>query len=253
MAQYASLAAQFYDLYQSEAPPGALEFYREQALRADGPILEPMCGSGRYLLPLLAEGLDIEGSDRSAWMLEACSRRASALKLTPKLHEQSIEDLSPERRCALVFIPSGSFCLLTRAEHVRRALERVYAALLPGGKFVVEIERTQDKPPATTGTWGGRWLDLPDGSKLILSWLTEYSGVEQITRSIQRYEHVQGGRLLATEYEELAVRSYDPQEFSQALQSSGFANIQLLKPYTEEPIDDADEAVIFRCQRPLAP
>jgi SAM-dependent methyltransferase len=37
-------------------------------------ILEPMCGSGRFLLPLLQQGYDISGFDLSSDMLDACRK-----------------------------------------------------------------------------------------------------------------------------------------------------------------------------------
>ena len=46
-------------------PKDAYDFYLSYAKEANGPILEPMCGTGRFLLPLLAAGFKIEGFDAS--------------------------------------------------------------------------------------------------------------------------------------------------------------------------------------------
>ena len=109
MKPYNQLCTEFYDLDKPNEPADAFQFYLEYAQAAQGPILEPMCGSGRFLLPLLARGFDIDGVDASPCMLEACRKRAAQQRLTPKLLEQNLEALELSRRYALAFIPAGSF------------------------------------------------------------------------------------------------------------------------------------------------
>lgn len=245
MLHYGSLATEFYALDKPEAPPDALDFYLSFAREAAGPIHEPMCGSGRFLLPMLAEGLDVSGSDASPHMLDVCRRRAAELGLAPSLTEQRVESLRCERAPALVFIPSGSFGLLLDDEVVRRSLRQVYELLAPGGSLLVEAERLLPLPPETSGNWGGRWVDRSDGSRLILSWLTQYSGTPHITSSTHRYELVKDGRLVESQYEAFNVRSYASDEFRRLLRDAGFLHIRELKPYQREPADETDDAIVF--------
>ena len=149
MASYGKLCSEFSDIDKPEAPPDALDYYLAEAERAQGPILEPMCGSGRFLLPLLARGFDVEGCDASPHMLAACRAQAERLGLNPKLSQQPLERLDLERRFGLIYVPSGSFCLLTDPEHVRKCLQRLRAALLPGGRFVVELRVVRPSSVAT--------------------------------------------------------------------------------------------------------
>ncbi|MEN9577904.1 MAG: hypothetical protein RJA70_913, partial [Pseudomonadota bacterium] len=166
MSQYGKLATEFYQLDKPEAQPDAFDFYASFAREARGPIHEPLCGSGRFLLPLLAEGLDISGSDASAHMLDACSARAERLGLSPELSQQRLETLSLARAPSLMFIPSGSFALLLDDDLVRSALRRAYEVLAPGGLFLVEAELLLPTHPEMSGVWGGRWVERPDGAKL---------------------------------------------------------------------------------------
>jgi SAM-dependent methyltransferase len=247
---YARLCSEFYDLDKPRPPPDAFDFYERYARLARGPILEPMCGSGRFLLPLLAQGLDIEGSDTSPSMLEACRARGRALGLSPALSEQAIETLGFSRRFALIFVPSGSFGLLIDDAQVQAALARVYEALLPGGSFLVEAEHLRPAPPETSGAWGGRWVERADGAKLVMSWLSQYSGAPNLTTSLHRYELVKDGQLLETEYEDFRVRSYAPSEFRALLEKAGFHAIEALRPYAPEPTDDSDDASVFCARKP---
>jgi SAM-dependent methyltransferase len=247
---YGHLCTEFYALDKPAAPPDALDFYVDHARRANGPILEPMCGTGRFLLPLLEQGLDAEGCDHSKDMLAACRARAAELGLSPRLHERSIEDPPRERQFGLVFIPSGSFSLLTNDAVIRSSLRAIHAALLPGGTFVVEVERLQPMPTTTSGTWGGRWIERPDRAKLVISWLTQYSASEGISRSLHRYELIRNGELLSTEFEDFELRFHEPAAFSALLFEAGFTAITPLKPYTSEPPDDSDDGVVFVARKP---
>ena len=249
MTRYGTLCTEFYDLDKPEAPPEALEFYRAFARHAVGPLLEPMCGSGRFLLPLLLDGFDIEGVDVSAEMRAACEERGRARGVSPVVRPGSLEALAPSRQFGLVFIPSGSFCLLTDEKSVELSLRRIHSALLSGGTFVVEVERVPRLPPQGTGTWSGRWVQRSDGAKIVLSALSEYSGIQQILRSVHRYELIRDGKLLATEYEDFDLKFYEPGQFAGTLQSVGFSKIEMWKPYEHTAPDDEDDAVVFSCTK----
>jgi hypothetical protein len=65
MRGYGKLSTEFYALDKPTAPPDAFDFYERYAREARGHIHEPMCGTGRFLLPLQAQGLDISGGARA--------------------------------------------------------------------------------------------------------------------------------------------------------------------------------------------
>jgi SAM-dependent methyltransferase len=249
MSRYGTLSSEFYDLDKPEPLPDAFDFYAELARRARGPIHEPMCGSGRYFLPLLAEGLEISGSDSSPEMLARCRHRAAERGLTPWLSQQTLQSLACSPAPALIFIPSGSFGLLLDDALVTRALQQVYDVLSPGGTFAVEAELLQPAAPETSGVWGGRWLERADGAKLVLSWLTQYSGAANITTSLHRYELLKDGQVLAVEYDDFRVRSYTCAEFRALLGGAGFRDIEALRPYESTPTGDADDAAVFLCRK----
>ena len=64
-------------------------FWRRVASRANGPVLELGCGTGRVTVPLAKAGVDVIGIDRSAAMLErardteAWATRQAAIDLPP--------------------------------------------------------------------------------------------------------------------------------------------------------------------------
>jgi SAM-dependent methyltransferase len=246
MNSYRKLCTEFYDLDKPEPPSEALDFYRNYVRQASGRVLEPMCGSGRFLLPLLAEGYLVDGVDASPHMARACRQRGAAQGLSPIVYEQFLEELDLPNRYRLVFIPAGSFCLLTEMPRARAVLGLLGTHMEPGARLVLEIERLV---PLVAEPWGGRWVDRPnDGARIVISWLRRYDATRRTIESVHRYELIRDGQLLETEWEELNVRLYEPVEFHTLLADSGFTNIRLLDEAGRSA--PGDHSMVFDCRRP---
>jgi hypothetical protein len=248
MNSYKTLCTEFYDIDKPNAPEEALNFYLHYAEQANGPILEPMSGSGRFLIPLLERQYDIDGLDASPYMLGACQERCRNKGLTPVLYEQFLDQLELSRQYSLVMIPAGSFCLITEDLQIKESLQRIYALMLPCAKFVLEIERLISKP-TDLGLWGGRWVERSDGAKILISWLSHYDEAERVSHSIHRHELIKDGQLLKTEYEDFDLRLYDPEEFRTLLEAAGFKEIKILKAHQFQAPDETDESIIFECSK----
>lgn len=177
-----------------------------------------MCGSGRFMLPLLEQGLEVVGTDASPEMLQACREHAAMRGLQPELHLQALEELDLPARFAGVLIPAGSFGLLAAPE---AALRRLHAVMRPGARLVLEFE--PDPPRAED--WNGRWVTCPDGSRIMFSRLARVSADGRVSEGLHRYEHIHEGRLLETEWETFNVRSHTPDGIRQLLESAGFAAV----------------------------
>jgi SAM-dependent methyltransferase len=254
MKSYGRLCTAFYDIDKPAPRAAALAFYAGFAERAGGPVLEAMCGSGRYLLPLLGRGIDVDGIDASSEMLAACRDRTRQSGLAPRLHEQRIEELSLDRRYSLVFVTCGSFALLIDPALARRALERVFQALLPGGTLLLELPLHVERPREDwSGNWGGRWVAGDAGAKIVLSWLSRYSAREGTTRSIHRYELVRDGALVETEIEDWADHHYEVGELTRMLRDAGFGEARFYRDYQlaeDAGRTAAGEEFVVECARP---
>jgi len=248
MNSYKTLCTEFYDIDKPNAPEEALNFYLHYVEKADGPILELMSGSGRFLIPLLERQYDIDGLDASPYMLRACQERCRNKGLAPVLYEQFLDRLELPRQYSLVMIPAGSFCLIAEDLQIKESLRRIYALMLPGAKFVLEIEQLISKP-TDVGLWGGRWVERSDGTKILISWLSHYNDARRISHSIHRYELIKDGQLLKTEYEDFDLRLYDPEEFRTLLEAAGFKEIQTFKAHQFRAPDETDESIIFECSK----
>ena len=218
MQSYGELCTQFYDLDKPTAPELALEWFAAQLAEVNGRILEPMCGSGRFLVPMLQRGLLVDGVDPSGPMLSACRARLTGSEL-PKIElwQQTLETMELPGRYAAAFIPASSFCLLHEPEVAARALERLHAHLEPGAPVLIEFEPPYDTPPSeSTKT-------LNDGARqLRLTINSVYDQTTQIETMTNRYELKQSGRVVQTEDEVLHLRCYKPEQMNALLAQTGF-------------------------------
>ena len=146
MNDYKKLCTEMYDLHKPAVLTDALSFYKNYVKKSAGPVLEPMCGTGRFLLPLSETRIAIDGFDNSVYMLNACKKKCGAKQLVAKLWNQNIGDFDAGRQYALIIIPAASFGLVITDDAVTQSLNRLKVHLLPGGTLVMEIETPSCKP-----------------------------------------------------------------------------------------------------------
>jgi SAM-dependent methyltransferase len=248
LTNYGKLCTQFYDIDKPTAPPGALAFYLEHA-QANGPVLEVMCGSGRFLIPMMQAGIDLDGLDASSEMLGACKRHCAERGLEPRLYQQFLHEMDLPRKYKLAFIPAGSFALIADLAQVREALKRLHDVLLPGGRLLLEVDLHLNRESYSSGNWSGRWVKRPDGAILSLSSLTTHDAQTRIYISLERYEVFKDGQLIETELEEGAGRGYMPGELEALLQEAGFVEVRTFKLLGDQPADETDLEVTIECRR----
>lgn len=106
--RYGNLCVEMYEILHREAPSDELNFYLSYA-QAGKKILEPLCGSGRFLVPFAQKGLDIFGVDSSREMLDKLQAKYPAAKFA----FSTIENFQTEDKFDYIFITSGSMSLFT--------------------------------------------------------------------------------------------------------------------------------------------
>lgn len=248
METYKSLCAQFYDLDKPTAPADALNFYLNYVKNANGPIFEPMCGNGRFLIPMLERGFEIEGADASQYMLSVCREKCNTKKLNPKLHRQFLQQMAFKNRYALIFIPSGSLGLITDVVEVKKCLKILYDHLLPNGKLVFEIE-TIHAVPNDLDSSEERCVYGTNGEKIKLTSVSSYDQETQVLQSIGFYEWFANDKKLQTETENFQVRLYQDKEIEEWLKNTGFKIISCYGDYNRRLSRKGDELIIYECEK----
>jgi ubiquinone/menaquinone biosynthesis C-methylase UbiE len=245
---YLNLCTQVYDLSKPTPPQDAYEFYRSYATSANGRILEPMCGTGRFLLPLVAEGFDAHGFDGSQHMLDALQMKAKAQNLKVNVWQGLVEDLKIQKKYSFIFIPSGSIGLITDIQAAKNALKKFYDLLIDGGALVFEAE-TLKAAPTQPGVWRGSMYPREDGTFILANFL-ELPMKNNVSSTIGRYELVDSNAIIKTEIETLKVRLYEPESLRDMLTEVGFTAIKKIKAFDcEKQPDIDDEVVIYECRK----
>src|SRR2546422_9422646 len=117
-AEYKALLTEAYDLDKPEAPGEALAYYMRHIRACGEPVLEAMCGSGRFLAPLLEAGIDVDGVDASADMLAACAARCEERRIRARTYRQFLHELGLPRRYRLIFAGGASLGLIVDESEV---------------------------------------------------------------------------------------------------------------------------------------
>jgi len=248
IAEYKRLLTQAYDLDKPEAPAEELAHYRRHTPGGDAPVLEAMCGSGRFLLALLADGVAIEGCDASAPMLEACRQRARERGLAePTLHHQLLQDLAIPRRFDLVFCGGGSFGLIADIGDVQRALTALREHLLPGGRLLLEVETPA--AAARTGVWTGRSWTRADGATITLRMITAFDRDTAIETGVGIYELFTNDGPPEVEINNWIRKLWTPDGIEAVLRQAGFELVQLTRAFSNEPYDTSSDMISVLAMR----
>jgi SAM-dependent methyltransferase len=189
-------------------------FWLELARRADGPVLELACGTGRVTGPLVAAGIDVVGLDVDPGMLAWGRRGPFPL---PQLVAADMRGFAFGRKFAAVIIPYNSFQLLTEPSDADACLNRVREHLNPGGLFGLEVTDFQSGAVHAEVEDQVIAEDQLDGIKLTLSGSLSHD----FTTKVSRYQR----RFIADRWEvsDLTnIRSYQRAEATELVTKAGF-------------------------------
>jgi SAM-dependent methyltransferase len=256
---YGLLARWWAEVNRPEA--AELAYLRAAIARFGEPVLDLGCGTGRLLVPLLAEGLDVDGTDISSDMLAFArdAGEAAGIDVAGRLAAQPFDRLDRPRRYATVF-SIGSFAIGGSPERDAVALRRIYDHLLPGGavllsyEVVTEADHARMADPARTypSAWPatGTRATLSDGDELeLLSRAAGYDADPRCQALEIRARLWRGDRLVLEEEGSLLCTYYLPGRLCEMLEEAGFVDVVVEGPYTGRPPEPDDDTVVVTARR----
>jgi SAM-dependent methyltransferase len=249
--EYSGLLAAAYDRYFGDEPFWDQAFYEKRLRANDGRVLEVACGTGRLLLPLLRDGLDVEGLDTSRDMLDRLRAKARAMNLVPVLHEAPMQNFDLPGRYRTLFVPAGSFGILVDPDEVRATLACILRALEPGGETLIPVsEASADEAPILD--WRERRnVHVPEyDAQVVAHERTAYEDHGRIQRWFLRYTVDRPGQPQEVFFREHRLRHYHPEEFRTLLAEAGFDGIEMRRGYTEPESSNPDDDLVFSARRP---
>jgi SAM-dependent methyltransferase len=229
-----------------------IEFFRP-FVEAGQPALDAGCGTGRLLIPYLRAGLDVDGADISADMLDLCRARATHEGLpAPRLYDQALCELDLPRRYRTILV-CGVFGLGSERADDVEALRRLYEHIEPGGTLVLD-----NHLPWAGGHWDC-WrkdarAELPrpwddegwrEGDLELRTRLVALDPLDQTVTLEMRAALWEDGRRARQEEHLLTMRLYFVHELALMLERAGFVDVQLRAGYRDEPPTEDDDFVVY--------
>jgi SAM-dependent methyltransferase len=126
-------------------------------------VLDLACGHGRHSVELARRGFAVTGVDLSAPSLDLAAARAAEAGVAVRFERSDMRRISYEAGFDAVINMFTAFGYFEEAEN-RLVMERVAAALVPGGAFLMEV----GNPVAVFSRFEARgWHALSDGTVML--------------------------------------------------------------------------------------
>ncbi len=202
-----------------------------------------MCGSGRFLIPLAQDGLAIDGVDASPTMLAAC--RARSVGLHVRLFQQRLDQLDLPDRYAAILIPAGSFGLLVDDGERARALERMAAHLLPGGRLVFTCPTPAGRSQPGTSQ---REVAGPNSERITLE-TTIFAETAAVDGFRCAYQLFHQGLPVRGEIETMRLRYLTEAAIRDQLSQTGFTRISISRSWAGSLLGETDPEMVVIAQR----
>ncbi len=220
---YQSLCTLFYDLDKPFPPPEEYPFYYSYLTKYKRHILEPFCGSGRFLVPFLKEGFVVNAFDASPSMLLSLEKRLKEAGLVCQYEFALFQNYIFKQQYNLIYIPSASLSLLWKREVFCNALSIIYERLEKGGAFVFEVETPSilEKDRSDFTLIANHFIPIDSHQKIVGSFIndTYQDGVLSISC---RYDLIIDDVIRKTEFENIPVRLFMYEEIVFLLERVGF-------------------------------
>lgn len=241
---YGSLCTTMYEILHPVAPKDELDFYLSYANNASK-ILEPLCGSGRFLVPFMENGLDIQGFDLSKEMLDELLIK----KPLAKVFHKSIDDFDTNKKYDYIFITSGSMSLFTTEEEVFRVLVKIKKLLTKNGKFVFAVASTVNNQVPHDDYVEDCSVKTDKGYKLILKSKNYFKEDSKVLYNPSIYELYEGDKLIQSEEMDFRIRLYDIGQLDKLILKAGFTDTKLYSSFDKSlPIDENSKTLLYECK-----
>ncbi|MFJ4620647.1 class I SAM-dependent methyltransferase [Streptomyces sp. NPDC088812] len=229
---YSDLVAEVYEFHLPIGySNGDVEYYLRALNGITGRVLEPACGTGRVLIPLLEAGHRAEGLDHSPEMLDVCRKYCRERGLPePALYAADMTTFVRPGAYEAVVVPAGSIRNLDGREPTLRALRSFHRSLVPGGRLVLDVAA----PRMVTGLPP---VEIHQREPYVWTVQTiryDYDPVVNRTTQFLRYEKWRDGEQVVTELHRFHLQHWGLEEFEELLNEAGFTDVRVSADYQED-------------------
>jgi SAM-dependent methyltransferase len=245
---HSALVAEVYDIAQPLGRTvGDVEFYLRAVADVDGRILEPACGTGRVLIPLLDVGHAADGADHSPDMLEICRQHCRERGLDPRLYVADMSTFVQPETYDAVVVPRGSIRNLAGREMTIRALDCFHTSLTPGGRLLLDVTIP---------------LFVPDPLPIVEHWVRDpyvytcetlvidYDPFLDRTMRYARYTKWCDGEFVTTELHRFTFQHWNLHQFEALLAERGYVDITVTGDFSDDAPREGNRYWNFSARKP---
>lgn len=239
-------------LYDRLFPGGgrAVDFYRVEADRQGGCVLELGCGTGHKLIPVASDGHPCTGLDLSPDMLAEAQRKADEHGVEAEWVQGDMRELDLGRTFDLVLIAANSLLHLHEAEELVDCFRSVRRHLAPGGRLIFDVfnpsvrmlaqadgvRRRRDALSFVDPVRGAVHVDVAE----------TYDGVAQVTRGRWYFSTDSEADFVVAPLE---MRSIFPQELPLLLALGGLRVVERFGDWSRAPLTAQAALQLYVCER----
>jgi SAM-dependent methyltransferase len=223
-------------------------FYVEESKRAQGPVLELACGTGRLTIPVAQSRVEIVGLDQSASMLACARTKAAEAGVEIMWVESDCRQFELGRKFGLIFMAFNSMQHLHDQASLTALFANVAQHLAVGGRFVFDAFNpslailTRDPNQRTVE----RQYEDPDGRGTVtLEQMARYDDAAQVNH-ITWYFSLPSEK--DSRVEQLNVRCFFPQELDLLVRANGFEIEEKFGNFDRRPFASGDMKQVVVCK-----
>ena len=245
MNAYKALAASYDSLTLDVDYDGVVEFY-EVLLQREGlsprSVVDLACGTGSLTVRLTQKGYKVMGVDLSEDMLTVASQKAWDLGLQIPFVRQPLEKLYLHRGVDLAVCGLDSLDYITDPACCKRAIERIYKALNPGGCFIFDVN-TPEKLRAMDGQ-----VFLDENEDTFCVWRGEFDEQTNIcSYGMDLFRRQEKG--WQRNFEEHQEYAYSAAQLVGYLKDAGFTRIEVFGDRRLEPPAEGEQRIYLKARK----
>ncbi|GAA5116709.1 class I SAM-dependent methyltransferase [Alloalcanivorax gelatiniphagus] len=221
----------------------AVGFYRAEAGRHGGRVLELGCGTGQKLIPIASDGHACVGLELSPDMLAEARRKADERGVEVEWVQGDMRNVDLQRDFDLVLIAGNSLLHLHAVDDLLACLRSAREHLAPGGRLVFDVFNPSVRVLAQADGVRRRRDALsfvdPDRGVVHVEVAETYDAAAQVTRGTWFFSTESEGDFAVAPLE---IRSIFPQELRLLLSLAGLRVVERFGDWSRTPFT-ADAAL----------
>jgi SAM-dependent methyltransferase len=251
---YDVLARHYDAAYANEQFLADVPFYVDLAKQVGGPVLEIACGTGRVLLNIAREGIQIDGVDNSAAMLgvleSRLQREPPRVRDKVALHENDMRRFRLHQRYRLAIIPFRPMQHMYTLQDQADALTTAAAHLQDDGKLAFDVFYPDfEKIPSGIGQeiLDLEWTVDTAPRQLVRRFFRKdsFDKIHQTFTGTFVFRTYEGDKLVLEESDPLQMCYYTYPHLRALFLLTGFEPLEEYGSFAKTPLDNASHQMIF--------